>query len=146
MLICGVKGSIDYCVEELVFVVVWEDSSVVFGFEVGLDMFVVGGVVWEDVFVCFVVVDEVDSFDGGFVEDEVDCVVGVVDNVYYVFGEVCFFGEFGEDYGCVGVVFWGFEDECVVCDGCYGDILKWNYSWEVYIIYIWLVNFFFFFF
>lgn len=94
-------------------------------------MFFIGRVMGEDVFFSFVIIYEVNSFDGRFVEDKVDSFVGVVNDVYDIFGVVSFDIEFGKDYGGIGVVFGGFDDEGVVGDGGDRDRLERNYSREV---------------
>lgn len=125
------EGRSDEGVQGLVLVAVWDYGGMVLGAQIGLDTLAVGRAAGVDVLSGAVAADEADGLDGGFVEDEIDCLGGAVDNVDDTGGEACFPGQLGQDHCSSGVPLRWLEDETVARHGSDGDAPQGNHCGEV---------------
>lgn len=99
------KGRSHDTVDEVVLVAVGEDGGVVLGSQIGLDTLAVGRGASVDVLAGLVATDEAHGLDGGLVKDEVDGVVGAVDDADNAGREAGLFSQLDEDHGGTGITF-----------------------------------------
>ena len=115
----------------MVLVAVWEDGSVVLGAQVGLDTLAVGGTARKDVLSGLVTTDKGDGLDLWGVKDEVDGLVGTVDDVENSVWETGIASKLGQDHGSSWITLRWLEDQAVTGDGSDWDGPERNHGWEV---------------
>lgn len=107
------------------------DTNVCCQYSLYLDTLAVAGATLVDVVTSLVTSDKTDGLDVLVVADEVDSVLGTVDNVQDTSGDASLLGKLGEDHGGTGVLLRGLEDAGVTNDVGQGEHPERNHGGEV---------------
>jgi hypothetical protein len=125
------EGGSGNSVQSMVLVAIRQNSSVVFGTQVGLDSLAVGGAPSIDVFTRAVTTDKADGLNSGLIENEIDRLGRSVDNVDHTRWETSLASNLGENHSSTRVALRGLHDDSVTGDGGNWDTPERNHGGEV---------------